>query len=211
MESAMELERLMIRRPGIILSLGIHAVLFGMAPGVVVATKVDQRPPIYLTLKVSDSLPQASRIHSLTPPILDRAKTPEGGATTQSIQSQAIAERRVPMGMNSPLQQMSPDDAYQGHLGAMAQSEGGTPAGSSPNPEETITIQPQYPLISRRLGEEGVVLVKINCPDASKCLYNIIQSSGHDRLDRSVRQSLSQLRLAQVDGRVLRFLFQLNH
>lgn len=201
----------MMRRTTIILSLGIHAALYGMVSGDIVETKVDPRPPIYLTLKGVDASPQSPQVHPSSRQVWFRTKTPADAESRQGARPHAAIAHRKPVGISDSLKEKSTDDENQGQIGEGVDSIGGTPAVSSPNPGEPITIQPHYPLISRRLGEEGVVLVKINCPDTSKCLYNIIQSSGHDRLDRSVRQSLSQLSLAQVDGRVIRFLFQLNH
>jgi len=80
--------------------------------------------------------------------------------------------------------------------------------------------KPHYPLVSRRLGEQGSVMLRflVN-PDGSVQRGAIAKTSGFDRLDQAALDSISQCRFvpATVDGKtdpepawaVLRYVWKL--
>lgn len=51
-----------------------------------------------------------------------------------------------------------------------------------------ITLTANYPLVSRRLREEGTVVLTIRCN--TSCSIEIVQSSGYIRLDNAAKKSL---------------------
>lgn len=55
--------------------------------------------------------------------------------------------------------------------------------------------EPKYPSLSRRLGEEGKVLLRVRVtPDGRAATVDIEKSSNYDRLDEAARQSVANWR-----------------
>jgi protein TonB len=55
--------------------------------------------------------------------------------------------------------------------------------------------KPTYPLLSRRFGEEGRVLLRIRVsPQGSPLAVELDQSSGYPRLDRAARDAVEKWR-----------------
>jgi len=70
-------------------------------------------------------------------------------------------------------------------------------------PDESQNLPPEYPLESRRRGEEGTVLVRLQVDPAGKVTAAcVVRSSGHARLDRSALAALERwvYHPAQRDG-----------
>lgn len=54
---------------------------------------------------------------------------------------------------------------------------------------------PEYPAMSRRLGEQGVVVLRVFItPDGRASDVEVVRSSGSARLDRSAMESIRQWR-----------------
>lgn len=59
--------------------------------------------------------------------------------------------------------------------------------------------KPPYPLVSRRMKEQGLVIIKLCVnPQGSIDRVDLLQSSGHHNLDRSALQTLAEWRFASV-------------
>jgi len=94
-----------------------------------------------------------------------------------------------------------------GKTGAGAHNEagrGGVPGGTSARPDYGVNPKPPYPLLARRLGEQGVVLLRVHVrADGNVAEAEIKQSSGSTLLDdsalRTVRESWRFLP-ARLDG-----------
>jgi protein TonB len=55
--------------------------------------------------------------------------------------------------------------------------------------------RPNYPAVSRRLGEEGKVLLRVLVsPDGRAAAVNLEKSSNFERLDEAARQAVAQWR-----------------
>ena len=57
--------------------------------------------------------------------------------------------------------------------------------------------QPNYPRISRRLGEQGEVNLRVKVsPDGEPMEIELYRSSGHERLDRAAQEVVAQWQFA---------------
>jgi len=94
-----------------------------------------------------------------------------------------------------------------GKAGSGAQNEagrGGIPGGTSARPDYGFNPKPPYPLLARRMGVQGVVLLRVHVrTDGSVAEAEIKQSSGSALLDdsalRTVRESW-RFMPARLDG-----------
>ncbi len=84
-----------------------------------------------------------------------------------------------------------------------------------------ILIHVEYPTASRRLGEEGEVLFKLNADNTRENIsYSLIQSSGYQRLDQAASNGIENLLSRYFDqienhfqnknSKQIRFIFALN-
>ncbi len=65
----------------------------------------------------------------------------------------------------------------------------------------TAEIKPEYPALSRRLGEEGEVLVSVTIePDGSVSAASIERTSGHDRLDSAALSAVRATHFSFASG-----------
>jgi protein TonB len=81
---------------------------------------------------------------------------------------------------------------------------GGIPGGTSARPDYGFNPKPPYPLIARRMGVQGIVLLRVHVrADGSVAAAEIKQSSGSTLLDdsalRTVRESW-RFMPARLDG-----------
>lgn len=81
---------------------------------------------------------------------------------------------------------------------------GGVPGGTSARPDYGVNPKPPYPMLARRRGEQGIVLVRVHVrADGSVAAAEIKQSSGSTLLDdsalRTVRESW-RFMPARLDG-----------
>ncbi len=87
-------------------------------------------------------------------------------------------------------------------------SETVTTGGANSGKEETLVVAPPaYPLISKRLGEEGEVVVAIKCE--VNCQFELVKSSGFNRLDQAINDYMKKVNLADFKNKKLRFKFVL--
>ena len=81
---------------------------------------------------------------------------------------------------------------------------GGIPGGTSARPAYGVNPKPPYPLIARRMGAQGIVLLRVHVrADGSVAEVTVAQSSGFSQLDdsalRTVRESWRFIP-ARLDG-----------
>ena len=68
---------------------------------------------------------------------------------------------------------------------------GGSPGGTSARPAYGVNPKPSYPLIARRMGAQGVVLLRVHVrADGSVAEVTVAQSSGFSQLDDSALQTV---------------------
>lgn len=201
----------------LLLSLFLHGILILGRGDIIHSNEVPRRArrqpiPIFFNRSPSSEV-NISKIKSPhkrkrgldNPPAITGNAQPqqEGFNPAEEMQNQNI------VGLNIP------DDGDRGnqeHLDGQGQGTQSDQGNRYQNEMDgMVRVKPIYPLISRRLGEEGIVMVKVNCQDTKSCLYDIVKSSGHDRLDSAVRIALRDVQLADAHGKVLRFIFQMNH
>jgi periplasmic protein TonB len=84
---------------------------------------------------------------------------------------------------------------------ALAPPSGGSAAGNGPDRGPTVDASfqgnrlPDYPAMSRRLGEQGVVVLRVFItPDGRASDVALVKSSGSTRLDRSAMDAVRQWR-----------------
>lgn len=81
--------------------------------------------------------------------------------------------------------------------GQIGDGAAGEASGTQPPP--TFAPKPNYPLLSMRRGEEGKVHVRLSVARAGHVLsVEIVQSSGHARLDRAAVETLMRWRFAPL-------------
>ena len=82
-------------------------------------------------------------------------------------------------------------------------SQPDVPGRTAPSVEETTGCGPKYPVVSRRFGETGDVLVKVFVgADGAPSQVQVERSSGFERLDRAAVDAVSCFRFtpASVAG-----------
>lgn len=75
--------------------------------------------------------------------------------------------------------------------------------------EGNFTLQPQYPYWSRLKKEEGIVRAQIICHSNGKCYGELIASSGFERLDTAILQSIEQLNVKKNIEQSVEYEFKL--
>ncbi|NOT29528.1 MAG: TonB family protein [Planctomycetes bacterium] len=156
---------------------------------------------------VAEPVTEAPRVVDLTslPPVLDGAVLGSGGALARS------SARASPEGTRSPVALFGSSEA-SGMLRAGAsrtpsESASGTGARRPLTIVEPVardTPRPGYPRLSRRAGEEGSVLCRLHVgADGRVSEVEVVESSGHERLDRAATETLVGWRFEprREDGR----------
>lgn len=82
--------------------------------------------------------------------------------------------------------------------------QGGVPGGTSARPDYGVNPKPPYPLLARRRGEQGIVLLRVHVrADGSVATAEIKQSSGSTLLDDSALKTVREswrFMPARLDG-----------
>ena len=104
-------------------------------------------------------------------------------------------------------EQAAPSAVFAAPTPVVAQPPATPAAPALPNPAPTTfsparfdagylhNPRPNYPAVSRRLGEEGKVLLRVLVsPDGRAAAVNLEKSSNFERLDEAARQAVAQWR-----------------
>lgn len=115
--------------------------------------------------------------------------------------SLALGEVRVPAPTRAPSTEVLPQEPPPAPIRASV-----LPVARPTGPVPRHTPDPTYPRLSRRSGEEGSVLARLEL-DAEGRVHSvtIVESSGHERLDEAVRTALAtwSFEPAREDGRAV--------
>ena len=123
---------------------------------------------------------------------------------TPAPMPQSVAETPEPAPVPEPVPDVLPPPAPVAEAPKPAPPL--PPAPTPPRPADYLNNpKPPYPALSKRLGEEGMVRLNILVnPDGSVAQLELLESSGHPRLDRSAMdavQSSWKFEPARQDGK----------
>lgn len=183
--------------PYLLLAIALHAaVLFyplRMVSGMLKAT-----PPLSATLKMEQAAPA---------PVVEPAKvlpSPPPVAST-SRRERPVPKPRTVIAMTP--EQAAPSAVFTAPAPTVSQPPAApvTPVVTNPAPAtfspprfEAAYLhnpRPNYPAVSRRLGEEGKVLLRVLVsPDGRATAVDLEKSSNFERLDEAARQAVAQWR-----------------
>ena len=183
--------------PYLLLAIALHAaVLF--YPMRMVSGMLKAMPPLSATLKMEQAAPA---------PVVEPAKVPPSPpplASTSRRERPAPKPRTV---IAMTPEQAAPSAVFTAPAPAVAQPPVTPAAPALPNPAPTTfsparfeaaylhNPRPNYPALSRRLGEEGKVLLRVLVsPDGRAAAVNLEKSSNFERLDEAARQAVAQWR-----------------
>lgn len=126
--------------------------------------------------------------HLPPPPIL---AVPESAPAPRQVEAQPLPPEPLPAVLPPP----APEPVKPGPVAAYAPP---APAPVSPPRFDADYLDnpaPAYPALSRRLGEEGRVLLRVFVdPDGSAARVEVRDSSGHERLDKVARDTVGRWR-----------------
>jgi periplasmic protein TonB len=113
-------------------------------------------------------------------------------AAKPALLPQPVVEPPEPTPLPEPLPEVLPPPAPAPLVGAPKPASPSPPAPTPPRPADYLNNpRPPYPALSKRLGEEGTVRLNILVnPDGSVARLELLQSSGHPRLDRSAIETV---------------------
>ncbi|MBS1140109.1 MAG: outer rane transport energization protein TonB [Proteobacteria bacterium] len=187
------------RRSGrfFLIAIGLHAAVLAYPLGQAIS-RLDIPPPGPLTVKLIEALhpaptpqpvaaptPQAAPVAPATPkprPVL--AMTPEQQAPSASTPTVAAPPLAAPEPAARAASNPGPATPTAAPITAARFN-----AAYLNNPE------PKYPLLSRRLGEEGKVLLKVKVSsEGLAATVDLEKSSNFDRLDEAARQAVARWR-----------------
>lgn len=119
---------------------------------------------------------------------------PEPAAMTLPPDNGALAGGAEQEGSNATATDASGGSKRAGTGSRNEAGHGGVPGGTSARPDYGVNPKPPYPLVARRMGTQGIVLLRVHVrADGSVAEAEIKQSSGATLLDdsalRTVRES----------------------
>ncbi len=214
-------------------SLSVHATLVGagLVWGILAASGEPRRARVYTTRFTPPSVALAAEEREaleLTPP-------PESADEPELRESEVWSDPEPLFALDEPVpeyERPGPRRAVDwfperplalGELAprpapaAVATEVAAAPAAASPAPTPVpapvvadavplATPRPGYPRLSRRAGEEGSVLCRLHVgADGRVRRVEVVESSGHERLDRAAAETLSdwQFEPRREDGRAV--------
>jgi protein TonB len=153
----------------------------GDAPSPAPAVAEDVAPPPPVVSPAPVVVPPKPRVVHRQPPARQVASTrpaPDAGATSRGESGDGAG---VGPGGQGP--------------GTGGGSGGGTGGGDGSGGEARVAYgsnpAPAYPLVARRLGMEGVVMLEVVvAPDGTAAEVRVLQSSGHEPLDESALRTV---------------------
>jgi TonB family protein len=128
--------------------------------------------------------------------------TPPGQDTAGMLQTGSGEGPDLPdpaMSMDHPVPQLQSADvqnqppllAFTGHSSALMGILSGVEGGGPAKPELISLPEASYPLISRRLGEEGRVVLEVSVGVRGEVVSaRVIESSSHERLDQAAMRAV---------------------
>ena len=183
--------------PYLLLAIALHAaVLF--YPIRMLSSMLKATPPLSATLKMEQAAPA---------PVVEPAKVPPSPppVTNTSPRERPVPKPRTVIAMTP--EQAAPSPAFAAPTPVVAQPPAVpvTPVVTNPAPTTFSPARfdaaylhnprPNYPAVSRRLGEEGKVLLRVLVsPDGRAAAVNLEKSSNFERLDEAARQAVAQWR-----------------
>ncbi|MDP3637359.1 MAG: energy transducer TonB [Azonexus sp.] len=183
--------------PYLLLAIALHiAVLF--YPMTIVSGMLKTTPPLSATLKMEQAAPA---------PVVEPAKelpSPPPVASS-SRRERPVPKPRAVIAMTP--EQAAPSAVFAVPTPVVAPPLAAPAAPVVTNPAPTTfsparfdaaylhNPRPNYPAVSRRLGEEGKVLLRVLVsPDGRAAAVNLEKSSNFERLDEAARQAVAQWR-----------------
>lgn len=170
---------------GLLLSLGIHGLLFWPSSEEQSAAAPFDRGQVAVTLNLVSSRASPDLTESRPDPAAahDDPALPDEPAGLPVAMSETVAPKEAPTDPAEPAEVASaPAPEVDGSLLEKGVSSPAELAGS---------CRPEYPRLSRRLGEEGTVTLEAEIgPDGSARQIRVVRSSGYKRLDRSALKAM---------------------
>jgi protein TonB len=196
---------------GLLLVLGLHAVLFAALYWGLGSAIVRSAPKVVMAqlmqAPVSEPEPPAPQTQTPEPPAA-KPLTPVVPSIPQRVESAATpAPTLSAVAPDTPLAAASPEPVLAASpASAMVQA----PVAVVPTVRVPATLQasgrckkPEYPVLSRRKGEQGTVLLQFLIGVEGQVIESkILKSSGFVRLDDAARLALAQCQFqpGSVDG-----------
>ena len=183
--------------PYLLLAIALHAAIL-FYPMRMVSGMLKARPPLSATLKMEQAAPA---------PVVEPAKVPPSPppVASTSRRERPVPKPRTVIAMTP--EQAAPSAVFAAPAPTVSQPPAApvTPVVTNPAPTtfspprfEAAYLhnpRPNYPAVSRRLGEEGKVLLRVLVsPDGRAAAVNLEKSSNFERLDEAARQAVAQWR-----------------
>lgn len=183
--------------PYLLLAIALHIALL-FYPMTIVSGMLKTTPPLSATLKMEQAAPA---------PVVEPAKDlpPPPPVASSSRRERPVPKPRAVIAMTP--EQAAPSAAFAVPTPVVAPPLAAPAAPVVTNPAPTTfsparfdaaylhNPRPNYPAVSRRLGEEGKVLLRVLVsPDGRAAAVNLEKSSNFERLDEAARQAVAQWR-----------------
>ena len=187
------------------LSISTHFILILGIQGTVDSIDPHNNNPIQVSLSTSHPKTQNAHEKTATPTKANKQKN------QQASTNKAATPKITPVKTTAPKQTIksAPVKKRQQHKKpTLALAQAHTPllpaikkTAQAPSQQSDILsearaltqIRTKYPKFSRRIGEEGLVKLAINIDDEGNVTnINIVQSSGHSRLDKAAKKAVEQ-------------------
>jgi protein TonB len=181
--------------PYLLLAIALHAVVL-FYPMRMVSGMLKATPPLSATLKMEQAAPA---------PVVEPAKVPPSPppVASTSRRERPVPKPRTVIAMTP--EQAAPSAVFTAPTPVVAHPPAApvnpvvtAPATFSPARFEAAYLhnpRPNYPAISRRLGEEGKVLLRVRVSSEGRATaVDLEKSSNFERLDESARQAVAQWR-----------------
>ncbi len=184
--------------------LGLHALLLSlmMAHKTVLPPKVVESPLVVdlieaTPLPVSPAAAPAAEPPTPPPPQPKPKPTPAPKPQPPQLEATASSEPASDNAPAAPAEEAAPPDPAPAATGGSGGVEGGQGAAGSGlvqarfDADYLLNPAPPYPPMSRRMGEEGRVILRVRVSAAGKAeQVDIRTSSGSARLDESARKTV---------------------
>jgi protein TonB len=180
----------------LLIALALHALVL-LYPLPLNVDQLEATPPAPVQVKLTERI---SAVQAIPP------ATPEKVPAPKPVHQEKAAQAARPVIALAPEQASAPPTfSVAAPVSTPPVSQPATaPAAASAQPAVTTprfnaaylnNPEPKYPSLSRRLGEEGKVLLKVRVtPDGRAAAVDLEKSSNFDRLDEAARQSVANWR-----------------
>jgi protein TonB len=190
------------RRSGrfFLVAIGLHAAVLAYPLGKVVS-QLDIPPPGPLTVKLIEALRPAQVAQPVSTPKPQPA--PVAPTVPKPRPVLAMTPDQQPVAASTPTVAPPAPPAPAAPEPVARVAANPTPTAPSATPVTAARFnaaylnnpEPKYPPLSRRLGEEGKVLLKVRVSsDGTAATVDLEKSSNYDRLDEAARQAVARWR-----------------